>query len=88
MKLEPDGICDRCAQRYLLSELKEIRILGRGTGLLVCPDDWEPSHPQLDVRKLRTNDKQSVPNSRSDAAELDASRSLTGSFNTFFDDWA
>jgi hypothetical protein len=74
--LDVPGICDRCGQRYLLKELKEISILSSGTNSLVCENCWEPSHPQLDTRGVRTDDKQSVRNSRSDAAELPAVRAL------------
>lgn len=70
------ALCDRCGQRYLLRELKEIDILGKKTGMLVCSDCWEPSHPQLDTRHVRTDDRQSVNPSRSDSIEWEASRAL------------
>jgi hypothetical protein len=68
------GICDRCGQRYALKDLKFEYLLGRNTGLRVCRSCLDPSHPQLDTRNVKTNDKQSVKNSRSDTAELEASR--------------
>lgn len=71
------GICDRCAQRYPLKKLKFEFLLGRSTGLRVCPKCLDPSHPQLDTRNLRTNDKQSVKDSRSDRGELAASRRMS-----------
>lgn len=64
--LDVPGICDRCGQRYLLRELRQIFIMGSPTNMLVCDSCWEPSHPQLDTRNVRTDDKQSVDNSRSD----------------------
>jgi hypothetical protein len=70
------GICDRCGLRYKLHDLSEEYVLGRGTGLLVCNKCLDESHPQLDTRHVRTDDKQSVKNSRSDWAELEASRRL------------
>lgn len=73
---EVPGICDRCGLRYSLKELKEEYLLGRRTGIFVCPSCYDPSHPQLDTRGIRTNDKQDVKDSRSDAAELDDSRRL------------
>lgn len=75
MKKVP-GICDRCGLRFSLKSLREEYILGKGTGNLVCYKCFDPSHPQLDTRFVRTDDKQSVPNSRSDKAELEASRRL------------
>lgn len=71
-----DGICDRCAQRYPLKELKTLYELDRPLNIMVCPECWEPSHPQLDTRHVRTDDKQSVKNPRSDNAELEESRRL------------
>jgi hypothetical protein len=70
------GICDRCGLRYPLKQLKFEYELGKNTGLRVCRACLDPSHPQLDTRGLQTSDKQSVPNSRSDASELAASRAM------------
>lgn len=70
------GICDRCGLRYPLKDLKFEYELGKNTGLRTCYYCNDPSHPQLDTRNLRTDDKQSVPDSRGDAAELPAERRL------------
>jgi hypothetical protein len=70
------GICDRCGLRYPLKKLKYEFLLGRSTGLRVCTKCLDPSHPQLDTRGVRTDDKQSVVDSRTDAAELAASRAM------------
>lgn len=80
MKAIP-GICDRCGLRFRLKSLKEEYILGKGTGNRVCPRCYDKSHPQLDTRNVKTNDKQSVKDSRSDKAELAASRLMYG-FNS------
>lgn len=77
MKAVP-GICDRCGLRFRLKSLKEEYILGKGTGNRVCPRCYDKSHPQLDTRNVKTNDKQSVKDSRSDKAELAASRLMYG----------
>ena len=37
------GLCDRCAFEYKLSELRE-----EWNGEKVCPDCYEPKHPQLE----------------------------------------
>ena len=37
------ALCDRCAFEYKLNELKE-----EWNGLKVCPDCYEPKHPQLE----------------------------------------
>lgn len=70
------GICDRCGQRYRLKELREEYLLGKKTGIFTCRACYDESHPQLDTRGIKTNDRQSVKNSRSDIAELEDSRRL------------
>lgn len=70
------GICDRCGLRYPLKRLKYEFVMGRATGLRVCQKCLDPSHPQLDTRNIKTSDRQSVPDSRSDAAELAVSRQM------------
>ena len=37
------ALCDRCAFEYKLNDLKE-----EWNGLKVCPDCYEPKHPQLE----------------------------------------
>ena len=37
------GLCDRCSFEYKLSELRE-----EWNGAKVCPDCYEPKHPQLE----------------------------------------
>ena len=37
------AICDRCGQQYKFLELKK-----EWNGLEVCPECYEPKHPQLD----------------------------------------
>ena len=71
------GICDRCGQRYVLRDLREEDIMGKMTGILSCPSCYDTSHPQLDTRRVKTNDRQTVKNSRSDQAELAESRRLS-----------
>lgn len=40
------AICDRCGQRYFLRELKK-----EWTGFKVCPECYEPKHPQLEPKR-------------------------------------
>ena len=71
------GLCDRCSLRYPLKNLTEEYVLGRKTGKMVCRSCYDESHPQLDTRGIRTDDKQTVANARSDSGELAASRALS-----------
>ena len=52
-------ICDRCGFQYRKSEMRET-----WDHLWVCPEDWEPRHPQLDVKAIP--DDQRVPVARPD----------------------
>ena len=40
------GFCDRCGQRYDLKKLKKYYILGKLINSKVCPECWDPDHPQ------------------------------------------
>lgn len=70
------GICERCGLRYNLKDLQEEFFLGMATGTLVCKSCWDPTHPQLDTRNIKTDDKQSVDDPRSDGPELPEERRL------------
>lgn len=63
------GICDRCGQRFNLKDLMEEDVMGNMTGMLVCRSCYDPSHPQLDTRNVKTNDKQSVDSPRPESWE-------------------
>jgi len=41
--VKSQAICDRCGYQYPYLELKK-----EWNGLLVCPECYEPKHPQLD----------------------------------------
>lgn len=72
----PPGICDRCGLRYHHKDLQWDTYKGRRTGLLVCKKCDDPTHPQEYTENVRTDDKQSVKDARSDRAELPYVRSL------------
>jgi hypothetical protein len=72
------GICDRCGLRFKLSSLRDEYLIGRPTGMKVCKSCYDESHPQLDARHVKTADKQSVKDPRSDRAELAESRRMMG----------
>lgn len=43
---QSQAICDRCGQQYFLRELKK-----EWTGFKVCPECYEPKHPQLEPKR-------------------------------------
>ena len=58
--------CDRCDQRFKLKVLKREVIKGRNYDLLVCPECWDPDHPQLHLGEFPVDDPQGLRNPRPD----------------------
>ena len=58
--------CDRCGQRYKLSVLKELIVRTKRTNILVCPECWEPDHPQNLQGMYPVEDPQALKNPRRD----------------------
>ena len=58
--------CDRCSFPYKLSELKPLTIKTKVTNILVCPECWEPDHPQLLLGMYPVEDPEAVRNPRPD----------------------
>lgn len=69
--------CDRCGVRVPYKELKRQFYALHDTGLLMCPDCWDPDHPQLQQGKWPVNDPQALRNPRPDTG-LTASRGFFG----------
>ncbi len=63
-------MCDRCGQRYKLTELKKEVQKQRVFNLLVCPQCWDPDHPQLMLGTFPVDDPQAVRNPRNDQTYL------------------
>jgi len=58
--------CDRCGQRFKLSQLKTEIIKTKKYDLLVCPECWDPDHPQLQLGMWPVDDPQALRNPRPD----------------------
>lgn len=58
--------CDRCGFRYKLTQLKRQVIKTKNYELLVCPQCWDPDHPQLQLGMYPVDDPQGVRNARPD----------------------
>jgi len=58
--------CDRCGQQYKLKLLKTEIIKQRKYELLVCPECWDPDHPQLMLGTFPVDDPQALRNPRRD----------------------
>jgi len=58
--------CDRCGQRFKLKVLKTEIIKLKNYNLLVCPECWDPDHPQLQLGMFPVDDPQALRNPRPD----------------------
>ena len=78
--------CDRCGQRYKLSELRKEVIKTKIVNIKVCPECWSPDQPQLSLGMYPVNDPQAVREPRPDVSYYSAGAtglytSLTASNN-------
>ena len=60
--------CDRCAQRYMLKQLKTQTVKTRPFKIKVCPECWDPDQPQLQLGMYPVNDPQAVREPRPDVS--------------------
>jgi hypothetical protein len=67
--------CDRCGQRYKLSQLKKLTIKTKQVSIKVCPECWEPDQPQLSLGLYPVNDPQAVREPRPDVSYLQSGQS-------------
>lgn len=58
--------CDRCGQRYKLTELRKLVVKTRIVSIKVCKECWEPDQPQLQLGMYPVNDPQAVREPRPD----------------------
>jgi NAD-dependent SIR2 family protein deacetylase len=68
--------CDRCGFRFKLVKLKSLTIKTKNVNILVCPECWEPDHPQLKIGMYPISDPQAIRNPRADTSYAE-SRSYT-----------
>jgi len=73
--------CDRCGQRYLLKQLKTEVIKQRKYELLVCPDCWDPDHPQLMLGMYPVEDPQGLRNPRRDNTYITSGVNVNGNLS-------
>jgi hypothetical protein len=64
--------CDRCGQRYKLKELKTEVIKTKRYELKVCPECWDPDHPQLLLGMYPVEDPQTLRGPRRDTTYVTA----------------
>ena len=60
------GFCDNCQFRYPLRKLRTLTVKTKRVNLRVCPECWDPDHPQLKVGMYPIDDPQALENPRPD----------------------
>ena len=70
--------CDRCGQQYKLKKLKTEIIKQRQYQILVCPECWDPDHPQLMLGTFSVDDPQALRNPRRDTTYVQAGTNVDG----------
>jgi hypothetical protein len=73
--------CDRCSFRFRLKELRKETVKGNIINLLVCPDCWNPDHPQLKIGLYPVNDPQGLFNPRPDRSLFSSGLSAEGTIS-------
>jgi hypothetical protein len=58
--------CDRCNFRFKLKELRKEIVKTKNYNLLVCPQCWDPDHPQLQLGMYPVDDPQGIRDPRPD----------------------
>lgn len=71
--------CDRCGQRYKLKQLKKLTIKTKQVNIKVCPECWDPDHPQLLLGMYPVDDPQAVREPRPDTSYYQSGLTATGS---------
>ena len=63
--------CDRCGFRYKLSKLQKLVVKNTVINMKVCPQCWDPDHPQLKLGLYPVEDPQAVREPRPDLTTND-----------------
>lgn len=71
--------CDRCGQRYKLKQLKSLVIKTKQVNIMVCPECFDPDHPQLQLGMYPVDDPQALRNPRRDNSYTQSGVTSTGS---------
>lgn len=72
------AICDRCGFRFKLRQLRDIIVKTKKVNTLVCPECWDPDHPQLQLGMYPVDDPQALRNPRRDTTYVTAGVNTAG----------
>jgi hypothetical protein len=70
--------CDRCGQQYKLKQLKREIIKTKLYDLRVCPECWDPDHPQLLLGMYPVSDAQALRDPRRDTTYITSGVNVNG----------
>jgi hypothetical protein len=70
--------CDRCGQQYKLKRLKTEIIKTKQYDLKVCPECWDPDHPQLLLGMYPVDDPQGIRGPRRDTTYITSGTNSAG----------
>jgi len=70
--------CDRCGQRYKLKQLRKQIIKTKLFDIKVCPECFDPDHPQLLLGMYPVDDPQAVREPRPDVSYYSSGLDLNG----------
>ena len=70
--------CDRCGQQYKLKQLKREIIKTKLYDLRVCPECWDPDHPQLLLGMYPVSDPQALRDPRRDNTYITSGVNVNG----------
>lgn len=73
--------CDRCGQQFKLKKLRTEIIKTKQYQLLVCPECWDPDHPQLLLGMYPVDDPQAVRNPRRDTTYVTSGTNTNGNLS-------
>jgi len=73
--------CDRCGQQYKLKQLKTEIIKTKQYDLKVCPECWDPDHPQLLLGMYPVDDPQGVRGPRRDTTYVTSGVNAAGNLS-------
>lgn len=62
--------CDRCDGRFKLKQLRREIVKTKNYELLVCPECWDPDHPQLLLGMFPVDDPQGLRSPRPDRSYI------------------
>lgn len=73
------AICDRCGFQFKLKQLKGETVKTTPVNNKVCPQCWDPDHPQLQLGMYPVDDPQALRDARPDTSYFVSGLTSTGS---------